>query len=570
MSLGARIRAVAIAVVGATILTGIASAQSTQTTLIRHARVFDGHKVLGVRDVLISSGKIARIAPSITAPTGATIVDGTGKTLLPGLIDSHTHAYGDALQQALVFGVTTELDMFTDVTEAARLRAEQKADNVASRADLYSAGTLATVPGGHGTEYGFKIPTISTPDSAQAWVDARIKEGSDYIKIVYDDGHVYGMHLPTLTRPTLVALVNAAHKRGKMAVVHIGSADDARVAIESGADGLAHLFADRAPAADFGKLVARHYAFVVPTLTVLTSITGKSGSGDLATDPNLKMYLSQQSMGTVGGKFPFPKNAPPRSVAVADATIKQLLAAGVPILAGTDAPNPGTAHGISMHREMELLVHAGLTNTQALSAATAVPARIFKLTDRGRIASGMRADLLLVSGDPTANITATRAIDGVWKGGVRLDRAAYAKALGPAEAPGASSAKAESGLISDFENGAATASFGSGWLISTDKFAGGSSSAEINVVDGGARGTHKSLGVTGTIVGPLPYAWGGVMFMAGSQPMQPASPPIARFRCSVVTAMSVSMWWSASGATPSSWRSAAAPSRRIRRTSPVI
>ena len=522
MSMGATIRAISVALIATISVTAVVRAQSTPTTLIRHARVFDGQRVLGQRDVLIVNGKIARVAPSIAPPVGAIIVDGTGETLLPGLIDSHTHAYGDALQQALAFGVTTELDMFSDVSEDARLRAEQKKGNVPSRADLYSAGTLATAPHGHGTEYGFAIPTISSPDSAQSWVDARIKEGSDYIKIVYDDGHVYGMHIPTISQATLKALVVAAHKRGKLAVVHIGSADDARIAIEAGADGLAHLFADRAPAADFGELVAQHHGFVVPTLTVLTSITGKSGSGDLADDSNFKGFLSQQSMGTVKGAFPFPKNAPPRSVAAADAAIKQLLAAGVPILAGTDAPNPGTAHGISMHRELELLVHAGLTNTQALAAATGVPARVFKLGDRGRIAAGMRADLLLVSGDPTTNITATRAIVGVWKGGVRLDRAAYAKSLGPVVAQGTARAKPESGIISDFENGAATASFGSGWLISTDKFAGGSSTSEMSVVDGGAQGTHKSLGITGTIVGPLPYAWGGAMFMAGSQPMQPA------------------------------------------------
>ncbi len=523
MFMGAQIRksilGFAVAVVA--ILPVSARAQASGVTLIRHARVFDGQRMLGVRDVLVSNGRIARIAPSIIAPAGATIVDATGKTLLPGLIDSHTHVYGDALQQALVFGVTTELDMFTNVGEAARLRAEQKAGNVASRADLYSAGTLATAPKGHGTEYGFAIPTISTPDSAQSWVDARIREGSDYIKIVYDDGHVYGISLPTISRATLTALIIAAHKRGKLAVVHIGSGDDARAAIEAGADGLAHLFADKTPAADFGQLAARHHAFVVPTLTVLTSITGKSGTGDLAGDAHFARYLSQQSMGTVKGSFPFPKTAPPRSVAVADAAIKQLLAAGVPILAGTDAPNPGTAHGISLHRELELLVHAGLTNTQALAAATGTPARVFGLKDRGRIAAGMRADLLLVSGDPTVDITATRAIEGIWKGGVRFDRAAYAAAIAPA-AHASGSAKPASGLISDFETGAAVASFGSGWLISTDKFAGGSSTSEMKVLDGGASGSHKSLGITGTIVGPLPYAWGGVMFMAGSQPMQPA------------------------------------------------
>ncbi len=492
------------------------------TTLIRQANVFDGSRMIGVRDVLVSGGRIARVAPSITAPAGAAIVDGTGKTLLPGLIDAHTHVFGDALQQALVFGVTTELDMFTLTSEAARLRAEQKAGNVASRADIFSAGTLATAPKGHGTEYGIPIPTISSPDSAQSWVDARIGEGSDYIKIVFDDGRAYGMNRPTVSSATLTALIKSAHNRKKIAVVHVGSAADARTAIEAGADGLVHLFADRVPSADFGKLAARHKVFVIPTLTVITSITGKSGAGDLADDPRFKEFLSQQSMGTIKGAFPFRKSGPPRSLAPAEAAIRQLVAAGVPVLAGTDAPNPGTAHGAAMHRELELLVRAGLSSTQALAAATSAPAKAFSLGDRGRIAKGMRADLLLVSGNPSADITATRNIHGVWKGGVRFDRKAYAASLAPAS-PTAGAAPPVVGSISDFEDGSARVSFGFGWMISTDSFAGGSSTAEMKVVDGGANGTQNSLGVTGTIVGPLQYAWGGVMLMTGSQPMQPAN-----------------------------------------------
>ena len=101
----------------------------------------------------------------------------------------------------------------------------------------------------------------------------------------------------------------------------------------------------------------------------------------------------------------------------------------MPILAGTDAPNPGTAHGASLHRELELLVHAGLAPTEALAAATSVPASAFHLADRGRVARGLRADLVLVNGDPTRDITATRDIVGVWKGGAPVDRAAYAKRL---------------------------------------------------------------------------------------------------------------------------------------------
>jgi imidazolonepropionase-like amidohydrolase len=94
----------------------------------------------------------------------------------------------------------------------------------------------------------------------------------------------------------------------------------------------------------------------------------------------------------------------------------------VPILAGTDAPNPGTAHGVSIHREMELLVEAGLTPQQALAAATSVPARAFRLDDRGRIAPGLRADLVLAGGDPLKDITETRNIVRIWKGGKAVER----------------------------------------------------------------------------------------------------------------------------------------------------
>jgi imidazolonepropionase-like amidohydrolase len=96
--------------------------------------------------------------------------------------------------------------------------------------------------------------------------------------------------------------------------------------------------------------------------------------------------------------------------------------AGVPLLAGTDATPFAPAHGAGMHRELELLTRAGLSNEKVLAAATSVPARHFGLTDRGRIVPGLRADLVLVAGDPTQDITATRAIVDVWRRGVRQIR----------------------------------------------------------------------------------------------------------------------------------------------------
>jgi len=487
-------------------------------TLFRNVRVFDGTHLLGQRDVLIKGGKIAAIAANVTAPPAATVVDGAGRTLLPGLIDSHTHTWGDALQQALVFGVTTELDMFTDPTFAATMRAEQRKGNVADRADLYSAGILATVPHGHGTEYGVKVPTITSPDSAQAWVDARIAEGSDYIKIIIDDGSAYGVHIPTLSRDVVAALVTAAHARGKLAVAHIGTLAEARMAVGVGVDGLEHLFIDVPPDPEFGRFVAAHHAFVVPTLTVLKSIADSSGVAQLASDPRLSPYVSVASRGTINTRFPLHANGALR-YANAEAAVKLLLAANVPMLAGTDAGNPGTAHGIALHRELELLVHAGLTPSQALAAATSTPARLFSLSDRGTITVGKRADLLLVQGDPLVDITATRAIVGIWKGGVKYDRVPAATAA----APVAAQSNPVPGVISNFDDGTTKTSIGMGWVISTDQMAGGASTAAMKVVDGGANGTAKLLETTGIVAPGLPYAWAGPMFMPGPTPMAPVN-----------------------------------------------
>jgi imidazolonepropionase-like amidohydrolase len=482
-------------------------------TLIRHVRVFDGSKLLSARDILLQNGRISAIGTTVQAPPGAIVVDGTNRTLLPGLIDSHTHSYGDALADALPFGVTTELDMFADPGEARARRAEQRAGLVSTRADLLSAGVLVTVAKGHGTEYGIPIPTIAAPESAQAFVDARIAEGSDYIKIILDDGSAYGIKLPTVSQATLVAVVKAAHARKKLAVVHVGTLADGRMAIDAGADGLMHLFVDRAPDAQFGKFVAAHHAFVVPTLTVLRSIAGTAAGSDLAADARLAPYLGAAGRGTLLSSFPFKSTV---SYAAAEESVKQLKAAGATILAGTDAPNPGTAHGISMHRELELLVHAGLTPTEALIAATSAPARAFSLPDRGTIAVGQRADLFLVEGDPTQDITATRAIVWVWKGGVAFDRAKLATSIASQRVTGDAPVL---GLVSNFDDGTQKSSFGMGWVISTDRMAGGTSSATMTVADGGASSTAKSLDVTGDISPGLPYAWGGVMFMPSKRPM---------------------------------------------------
>src|SRR5450432_291054 len=396
-----------------------------QAMAICDVNIFDGFRLLPRKTVLIRDGIISAIGENLAIPVDAQVIDGTGQTLLPGLIDAHTHVFfASSLRQALMFGVTTELDMFMDYRIARGIKQRQATDQQLDMADLRSAGTLATARRGHGTEYGMSIPTICEPEDAQAFVDARIAEGSDYIKIIYDNRQAYGMNIPTISKVTMSALVAAAHTRGKLAIVHALRQQDAHDALEVGIDGLAHLFIDTAPDAEFGRYVALHHAFVVPTLTMLESLNSIPRVASLAKDIHLAPYLSQEDILGLESMSPHRTNAH-FNLAMVEETVRQLKAAGVTILAGTDAPNPGTIHGVSIHRELELLVHSGLTPTEALVAATSAPAEVFGLNDRGRIAHGLRADLLLVRGDPTVDIRVTRDIVSIWKMGVLVVRRSH-------------------------------------------------------------------------------------------------------------------------------------------------
>lgn len=505
-----------------------ASAPAADTFVIRGARVFDGERVLSGADVWVESGRIKAVGPHLQTAPSVREIDARGDTLLPGLIDAHTHAWADALKQALLFGVTTELDMFSDPKFDADVRTREAAGQNHDAADLRSAGTLVTVEKGHGTEYGIKIPVLASPADAQSFVDARLAEGSDYIKIIYDNGGAYGLTFPTLTKAELAAVVAAAHKRHKLAVVHIGSQAGARDVIDADADAIVHIFEDEAPATDFAKLAKDHHAFVVPTLTVNESVTGKASGASLVTDARLSPYVDAASVTNLKKFFPRGPNSKV-DFANALAAVAALQKAGVPVLAGTDAPNPGTAHGVSIHREMQLLVQAGLTPTEALAAATSVPARAFSLIDRGRIAPGLRADLLLVKGDPTQDITATRDIVAVWKTGFEDDRALARTAVEKEKQEAAAARVAapptgsEQGLISNFEDGTLNTKFGSGFAVSTDSIAGGKSTADLKIIDSGPAGSKNSLQISGTISDAFAHAWAGAMFSPAATPFAPAN-----------------------------------------------
>lgn len=394
--------------------------------LVAGARVFDGERALERADVLVEDGQIAAIAPSLAPPAGAEVVEGGGRTLLPGLIDAHVHVRPPGLaEMAIVFGATTVLDMGSEPALMGPYREQAGRSN--QIADIRTSSGGATPTGGHpsplvGLLFEQPLPGLDDPKDAAAFVDARVAEGADYIKLVVEDGSIFGAELPMLSPEATDAVVQAAHERDRLAVAHVHTLDAARQALAAGVDGLVHLFLD-APADDeLVAEIAERDIFVTPTLTLLEAMVGRKTGAGLASDPRVAPLLSPEWVKNLERAWRFET---PGRYEYAAETCARLHGAGVALLAGTDSAClgvVGTGPGISVHRELQLLVEAGLTAPEALAAATSVPADRFGLADRGRVAPGMQADLLLVDGDPTAEISDTLAIEAVWRRGERIER----------------------------------------------------------------------------------------------------------------------------------------------------
>ncbi|MEV8510290.1 amidohydrolase family protein [Actinoplanes sp. NPDC051475] len=412
------------------------------STAIINARIFDGHDVLDATALVIEGTTITVVGGQ--PPADADIIDATGATLLPGLFDAHVHTNRQSLTLALRFGVTTHLEMQGTNTRANRQPIEQD-DTLA---DVRSSGFGITPPGGHPSELfpeGFRpgpppgarppagppqappvMPFSTSPEQAVAFIPQLIDSGSDYIKFMVDDGSVEGHPgLPMLDQATLNAGVAEAKRHGMLTIAHALTIDATRMSIDAGVDGLAHLFMDRPHTSDIIQRVATSGAFVVPCVVLNASMMGITGA-ELATDPRVSSRLDDAWLETLHSSF---NHYPQGNLNDVLASVKALHDAGVDILVGTDTSVPfpflgGLAHGASVHHELQYLIRAGLTPVEALRAATSTPARRFNLTDRGRIAVGLRADLLLVDGDPTTTISDSLNTRAVWRRGTRLADAA--------------------------------------------------------------------------------------------------------------------------------------------------
>ncbi|WP_349867616.1 amidohydrolase family protein [Leifsonia sp. WHRI 6310E] len=410
-------------------------------TAIVDARIFDGEEVIPETSVVIERGRIVAIGGAV--PDGAAVVDARGGTLLPGLIDAHVHTSLDGLEQALTFGVTTELEMQGMFTRGTRAQVTEN-DRVA---DVRSAGFGITPPGGHPSELmgdgghddgdeapwesegevadqwaDIVMPFATTPEEAVAFIPRLEAAGSDYIKFMIDDGTVEGAPgLPVLDDATVAAGVEEAHRRGLLTVAHTLTVEATSSAIAAGIDGLVHLFMDRPGTPQLIDAIARSGAFVVPCVVLNASMMGIPATA-FAADPRVRSKLDDAWIATLESSY---DRYPQGDLDAVLASVGALHAAGVDILVGTDVSFPlptlgGMAHGASVHHELQLLVRAGLTPVEALRAATATPARRFGLDDRGRIRESLRADLVLVDGDPTTRISDTLDVRQVWRRGAAL------------------------------------------------------------------------------------------------------------------------------------------------------
>ncbi|MEU6582146.1 amidohydrolase family protein [Nocardia sp. NPDC046763] len=355
------------------------SSSSAGRTALDNVRVFDGRSLTEPTTIVIDGDRIG------ADDTGAERLDVGGAILLPGFIDAHVHIH-DAQTPGLLaaHGVTTGLDMSSPAEVVAELR------NTVGTSDIRSAGMAIVGPESmHGKFLG-EPAIIRGADHAESAVSQRHSAGSDYIKLVLEAPGDNGPDAATAK-----AVVAVAHARDLLVIAHAATPGAYAMALDAGADIVTHVPVGVAlPQSDIARLAAEGKV-VVPTLTMMEGMAAARG---------------------IPGAF-----------AAALANVGALRAAGIPILAGTDAnSSPGVpvnpAFGASLHHELELLVSAGLSPVEALDAATALPAKHFGLTDRGVIAPGLRADLVLLDADPLADITATTQIRGVWSAGIPVPR----------------------------------------------------------------------------------------------------------------------------------------------------
>ncbi|MEO5938204.1 MAG: amidohydrolase family protein [Sphingomonas sp.] len=403
--------------------TALPAAEAPAAVLLKPAGVFDGidGRIHAGWQVLVEGDKIVAVGPNLSAPARAQVIDLPNDTLMPGMIEGHghlfLHPYNEApwddqvLHEALALrtaravasakttlmaGFTSERDLGTEGAGYADVGLRDAiAKGIVPGPRLQVATRAINALGAYGPkgfEPGVEIPQgaeeVSGVDSIVAAVRRQIAAGADLIKLYADYRWRPGEDSrATLSLEEMKAAVAAAHDAGRPVAVHAATAEGMRRAIAAGVDTIEHGYGGTPEI--FAAMAAKGIA-LCPTLAA-SDATSRYRGWD--------------------GSEP----APP-AVALNRSSFKLAMKAGVPMCMGGDV---GVfAHGQNA-REMELMVAAGMTPAQVLIAATWGNARWFGLDKRlGAVKPGLLADLIAVTGNPAADITAVRRVALVMKGGV--------------------------------------------------------------------------------------------------------------------------------------------------------
>lgn len=441
--------------------------------LLLHARLWDGTGAAPYEaDVLVHEGRISAIGPGLVAPDGAQILDVSGATVMPGLVDAHVHLSMDPgaafrettpaehaaaidahLRGYLASGVTTILDPAVTPDELVLVRSRLDAGAPGPR--FLTLGTPLSPKGGYVAEVIPTFPSVATPEDVARALDLVVSQDTVGVKTTIEPGFaipVWNVY-PDDVRD---AIRTGAAERGLTVYTHAMSPKNQRAAIEDlGARVLVHPLSH--PDDKFIAFAAERGVYEISTLAILDSF--RTGwQPERLDDPLIQLVVPPIEIATARDpemvkafEREFIRQALPntpgrgliRGVAFGESTLVKRLehemaaihalhAAGVPIVMGSDSGNwpviPYEFHGPTSIREVELLEMAGLTPAEALSASTIVPARMMGVDgEQGAIKVGMIADLIVVDGDPLANVSALRDLRYVVRAGVARTPQEWAK-----------------------------------------------------------------------------------------------------------------------------------------------
>lgn len=363
------------------------SENERKITIVENVNIFTGEEYLENTSLVFTDKEILTITKDISEYSNATLVDGTNKTIIPPLINAHVHLFmPQASRASLRAGVFANLDMHNTDDAANSVRLYNDSINYAK---YYSSNAAATVPKGHGTQFGMGVPTINDSVSATQFVEDRVNENADYIKVIKE------IMLNTLTDEQSKEAIDAAHSHNILAVGHSHRVNETRILTEQGIDGLMHIWFDLKMNDKILSTLKDLAVFIVPTLLV-TQKALKQGERQ-----GWAQYLL---------KF--------------DEILEEVKKAhlfGIPILCGTDAPNLNINYTDHLFVEMALLSKAGLSNIEVLKSATTNVYKAFRLKDFDELKTGSQASFILVDGYPLKDLDHMNNTKAVYKYGKLLD-----------------------------------------------------------------------------------------------------------------------------------------------------